>query len=218
MSLFESGLPVWWLFVFWYFVDKYFEKNACSRITNTRPHNFYQKQKKKKKKKNATSCFVFWQILGNRTHVPAPQDLIIFNKKKNASSCLVTQVFWYCFRTWDIICYATESLVGDEKSDDKLWGGYSNYFWRGCAARGLKPLPIPKDFLPQKRADLTCLFVCLFVCFLFFVFFFEIFANRDPFLRVFIPQKRLILPFFFNFCEMEPLLRIFFFEQNETHV
>ena len=34
-------------------------------------------------------------------------------------------------------------------------GGYSNYFSTGCAARGLKPLPISKDFSPSKIADLT---------------------------------------------------------------
>ena len=30
-------------------------------------------------------------------------------------------------------------------------GGYSNYFLTGCAARGLKPLPIFKDFSPSKN-------------------------------------------------------------------
>ena len=34
-------------------------------------------------------------------------------------------------------------------------GGYSNYFLMGCAARGMKPLPISKDFLPQKTPDLN---------------------------------------------------------------
>ena len=34
-------------------------------------------------------------------------------------------------------------------------GGYLNYFLRGCVARALKPLPISKDFLHQKMADLT---------------------------------------------------------------
>ena len=40
--------------------------------------------------------------------------------------------------------------------------GYSNYFLTGCAARGLKPLPISKDFSSskkkkkkKKKADLT---------------------------------------------------------------
>ena len=30
-------------------------------------------------------------------------------------------------------------------------GGYSNYFLTGRAARGLKPLPISKDFSPSKN-------------------------------------------------------------------
>ena len=57
-------------------------------------------------------------------------------------------------------------------------------------ARGLKPLPISKDFSPSKNG--------------WFDGFFEIFANRDPFLRVFLSQKRLILQFFRNFFEIEP--------------
>ena len=46
-------------------------------------------------------------------------------------------------------------------------------------------------FSPSKTAD-------------FYVFFPKIFANRDSFLRVFLPQKCLILQFFRNFCEMGP--------------
>ena len=34
-------------------------------------------------------------------------------------------------------------------------GGCSNHFLMGCAVRGLKPLPISKDFSPSKTADLT---------------------------------------------------------------
>ena len=30
-------------------------------------------------------------------------------------------------------------------------GGDSNYFLTGCAAPGLKPLPISKDFSPSKN-------------------------------------------------------------------
>ena len=74
-------------------------------------------------------------------------------------------------------------------------GGYSNYFLTGCAARGLKPLPISKDFFPQKTADLKL--------------FFEIFANRDPFLRVFLPQNGWFYHFFTIFAKWDPLLRIF---------
>ena len=71
-------------------------------------------------------------------------------------------------------------------------GGYSNYFWRGCATRGLKPLLI-------------------------LTFFAEIFANWDPFLRVFLPQNGRFYSFCRNFREMGPLSKDFF-EQNETHV
>ena len=40
-------------------------------------------------------------------------------------------------------------------SFEKGIGGYPTYFLTGCAARGLKPLPISKDFSPKKIADLT---------------------------------------------------------------
>ena len=46
-------------------------------------------------------------------------------------------------------------------------GGFSNYFLTECAARGLPPLPISKDFVFTKK----------------WMIFFKIFANRDPFLR-----------------------------------
>ena len=38
----------------------------------------------------------------------------------------------------------------------KTPGGYSNYFLTGCAARGLKPLPISKDFSPSKNGWFAC--------------------------------------------------------------
>ena len=57
---------------------------------------------------------------------------------------------------------------------------------RGVRLQGLKPLPISKDFSPWL--------------------FFEIFTNSDPFLRVFLPRKRLILPIFMKW---DPLSRIF---------
>ena len=50
-----------------------------------------------------------------------------------------------------------------------------DYVLTVCAARGLKPDPFLRIFLPQKMADL-----------MFFQFFF---ANRDPFLRIFLPKK-----------------------------
>ena len=74
-------------------------------------------------------------------------------------------------------------------------GGYSNYFLMGCAARGLKPLPISKDFSPSKNG--------------WFKAFFRIFANRDPFLRVFLPQNGWFYHFFVIFAKWDPLLRIF---------
>ena len=61
-----------------------------------------------------------------------------------------------------------------------------------CGMRFESPTHI-YGFLPQKLAYLS-VFGCLF----------EIFANRDPFLRVFLPQTRLILQVFHNFCEMGP--------------
>ena len=39
---------------------------------------------------------------------------------------------------------------------------------------------------------------------------FEIFANQDPFLRVFLPKKRADFTIFCKFCKMGPPLRIFF--------
>ena len=70
------------------------------------------------------------------------------------------------------------------------FGGTWNYFLTGCTVRGLNPLTISKDFSPSKTADL--------------ILSFEIFANRDPFQRVFLLQKQLILQDFCNFCEMGP--------------
>ena len=76
-------------------------------------------------------------------------------------------------------------------------GGYSNYFSTECATWGPNPLRMSKDFFTQKTADYT-------------VFFFEFCANWDPFLRVFLPQKRLIFHFFRNFLwNGDPPLRIF---------
>ena len=74
-------------------------------------------------------------------------------------------------------------------------GGYSNYFLMGCAARGLQPLPISKDFSPSKNG--------------WFYVFFEIFVNWDPFLRVFLPKNGWFYHFFAIFVKWDPLLRIF---------
>ena len=77
----------------------------------------------------------------------------------------------------------------DGTNSQKLWktckilgGGYSNYFLTKCEARGLKPLPISKDFSHSKTGWIDG--------------FLEFFANWDPFVRVFLSQKRPILPFF----------------------
>ena len=75
-------------------------------------------------------------------------------------------------------------------------GGTRIIFWRGVRPEVWNPYPYLRIFLPQKTADLKL--------------FFEIFANRDPFLRVFSTSKWLILPFFCNFCEMGPSSKDFF--------
>ena len=104
---------------------------------------------------------------------------------------------------------------------NKSPGGYSIIFFEGWAGWGLKPLPISiKGFFSLKNWLIWHLFVCFFVVFFvvffYFLFFFfwilsfSIFANRNPFLRVFPPQKRLISQFFFSvFVEWVPILRIF---------
>ena len=75
-------------------------------------------------------------------------------------------------------------------------GGYSYYFLTGCAARGLKPLPLFKDF-SQKNGR--------------FYGFPEIFANWDLFLRGFSASKMADFTIFFFaiFVKWDPLLRIF---------
>ena len=82
-------------------------------------------------------------------------------------------------------------------------GGYSNYFLTGCAARGLKPLPISKDFSPSKNG--------------WFKAFFRNFRKSEPISKGFSTSKWLILPFFCDFREMGPSSKDFF-DQNRTHV
>ena len=89
-----------------------------------------------------------------------------------------------------VICTSQIKQADDSDQSQSPGGGNSNYFLTRCAARGLKPLPISKDFSPSKNGR--------------FDGFFEIFANPDTFLRVFPPQKRLILQFFKNFGAMGP--------------
>ena len=67
-------------------------------------------------------------------------------------------------------------------------GGYSQMiFWKGVQPKVWNPYPYLK-FSSSKNG--------------WFDWFFKIFANQDPFLRVFRPQKWLILQVFCNFCEM----------------
>ena len=104
-----------------------------------------------------------------------------------------------------------------------LPGGNQIIFWWGWVARGLKPLPISKDFSSSRNSwfgicvcggwDVCggeCGGVCLLVFFFFFfawfflfLFLFLIFTNRDPFLRVFYLRNGwfyiLFLTFFFYY-------------------
>ena len=71
--------------------------------------------------------------------------------------------------------------------------GVLELFFDGvCGRRSETPTHIPylRISLPPKTADLTV--------------FLEFFANRDPFLMIFLPKKRLILQFFHDFGETEP--------------
>ena len=72
-------------------------------------------------------------------------------------------------------------------------------FLQGCAPRGLKPLPISKDFSPSKID--------------WFDGFFKIFCK----LGLPVPQKWPILQIFHNFCEMGPTSKDFL-DKNGTHV
>ena len=74
-------------------------------------------------------------------------------------------------------------------------GGTQIIFWRGVRPEVWNPYPYLRIFLPQKMADLKL--------------FFEIFANRDPFLRVFYLKMADFTIFFAIFAKWDPLLRIF---------
>ena len=74
-------------------------------------------------------------------------------------------------------------------------GGYSNYFLTGCAARGLKPLPISKDFFPSKKG--------------WFKAFFRNFRKSGPISKVFHLKMADFTIFFAIFAKWDPLLRIF---------
>ena len=82
-------------------------------------------------------------------------------------------------------------------------GGTRIIFWRSVRPEVWNTYPYLRIFLTQKNDWIDS--------------FFEIFANRDPFLRVFLPEKRLILAFFRKFCEIGPSSKDFF-DQSGTHV
>ena len=81
-------------------------------------------------------------------------------------------------------------------------GGNSDYFLTGCAARGLKPLPISKDFSPSKMTDLT----------------FWNFRKSESISKGFCTSKMANFTFFCNFCKMGPSSKDFFWgDQNGTN-
>ena len=73
--------------------------------------------------------------------------------------------------------------------------GYSNQFLTGCAAKGLTPLAISKDFSPSKNGRFDC--------------FLEICKNCDSFLRGFHLKNSWFWKFFAIFIKWDPLLRNF---------
>ena len=81
-------------------------------------------------------------------------------------------------------------------------GGNWIIFWRSVQPEVWNPYPHLRIFLTQKIAKSTG-------------FFLEIFANQDPFLRVFRLKNRWFYNCFANFVKWDPPLRIFF-DQNGT--
>ena len=79
----------------------------------------------------------------------------------------------------------TIAVSNTSRSLPRGGGGYSNYFLTGCAARGLKPLPISKDFSPSKNG--------------WFKAFFRNFRKSGPISKGFSTSKWLILRFFSRF-------------------
>ena len=80
---------------------------------------------------------------------------------------------------------------------DAAEGGTQIIFWGGCVcSQGLKPLPINKDFLSLKNGWLDI---------------FWNFRKSGPISKGVLPEKQLILPFFFwsILVKWVPLLRIF---------
>ena len=60
--------------------------------------------------------------------------------------------------------------------------GYSKYVLTECAAKGLKPLPVFKDFSPSKKKKAN----------------FTVFVITGPIFKWLSPHKQLILFFFFS--------------------
>ena len=80
-----------------------------------------------------------------------------------------------------------------------LWRGYSNYFLTGCVSRGLKLLPISKDFSPSKMTE------------------FENVCKSSPIVKASCTTKYCWFYKFCSFSEMRPSCKDIFV-QNETHV
>ena len=75
-------------------------------------------------------------------------------------------------------------------AQDYTWGLLELFFDGMCSPRFKNPYSYQRIFLPQKNDWFDC--------------FSEIFANRDPFLRVFLLQEWLIFQYFLHFVIMEP--------------
>ena len=94
--------------------------------------------------------------------------------------------------TWSISIFLPRIGSHDKMLSTGGGGGTQIIFWQ--SVRPKTPTHISEFFSLKNWLDYTG-------------FFSKFFANQDPFLRVFLPQKRLILQFF---CKMGPFsLRIF---------
>ena len=78
-------------------------------------------------------------------------------------------------------------------------GGYLNYFLTRCAARGLKPLPISKDFSPSKNSWFNSFF------------FSKNFRKLGAISKGFSTSKMADFSILAIFVKWDPLLRFFFF-------
>ena len=84
----------------------------------------------------------------------------------------------------------------DIKEGENNPGGYANYFLMGCVARGLKPLPISKDFSPSKNG--------------WFLGFFQNFRKLGSISKGFSTSKMADFTIFHKFCEIRPSFKDFF--------